>query len=143
FQVRCGDRPAILVGLAAETRAYTEWTENFFSKLKEEDVNVVLSDRVAGKTVRWKTTMKLGDFIAELPSREGMYLSEWYLFRRHPEFLDDVAGRLPDYLKDDWLEVLPPRWQLGPGARNNVYWGGRGTWTACHYDSVRTVTVTR
>jgi len=79
---------------------------------------------------------RLRDFLAARDAgEEGVYAAEWYLFKDHPERLDDVIAGFPEYLLDDWLESIPPPLSFGGDTRNNVYWGTAGSSTALHYDS--------
>jgi len=79
---------------------------------------------------------RLHDFIAALDAgAEGVYASEWYLFKEHPDLLDDVVAGFPEYLRDDWLESIPPPLSFGADTRNNVYWGATKSATPVHCDS--------
>jgi hypothetical protein len=79
---------------------------------------------------------RLRDFLAALDAGEhGVYASEWYLFKEHPELLADVVADFPEYLLDDWLESIPPPLSFDADTRNNVYWGAHGSATPIHYDS--------
>jgi len=136
FFHRYDDRPVILAGLGHRTAAMSRWTNDFFSQFGDELVKVRLQDSLQLTSAgMWGSHMKLSRFIEAVQTTPGLYLSEWYFFRDHMQHMQDVVGALPDYLLEDWLELIPEGWALGRAMRNNVYWGGHGSSTACHADN--------
>jgi hypothetical protein len=77
----------------------------------------------------------LESFVEALDAGDPVYLSQWYAFRSHPELFEDFAPFLPTVLREDWLESIPRGWVFNRDTRNNIYWGGASTSTACHYDN--------
>ena len=90
---------------------------------------------------RPRQAVPLREFIAALDAgEEGVYAAEWYLFKEHPELLQDAIGAFPDYLLDDWLESVRAAVAVRLGDTHNVYWGATGSVTPVHYDSLNACT---
>jgi hypothetical protein len=134
-----GNRPLLLKQTAVAASA-ADWSD-VFEALAEMKCVMAAPVDVAGRTYVFKSSVTLRDFMREAEAREGVYLSEWYLFERAPELIDQLTSELPDALLDDWLDIMPRSWRfMSAPTRTNVYYGAHGSRTRVHVDSMNTTT---
>jgi hypothetical protein len=133
-------RPAILPGLGADSRAFRTWDREFLKRFRREPVTVKSRVQISGKEQKAVLYTDVATMLGMLDGPEPVQVSEWYLFRRHPELLDDLTHVFPPYLLDDWLELFPRGWIFNSGSRTSIYLGTDGTSTSCHVDGWNTVT---
>jgi hypothetical protein len=155
------DTPMIFRGLGTGARA-AGWDREFFRAFGDERIQIraraskvrpppprsCASAGLAGASgeggkpdATYDGRATLREFIAALDAGdEGVYAAEWYLFKEHPELLQDAIGAFPDYLLDDWLESVPPPLRFDSNTRTNVYWGATASVTPVHVDSMNACT---
>lgn len=125
-------RPVILTGLTEGWRARGWTPEELARRCGEAEVELTAHGAYTEGTLR--TSFR--DYVERLRAGTDYYLTSW-CFRRHcPELLEDFE--VPEYFRDDWLELLPERndmlWLfLGPpgvGMGLHVDLGHTAAWNA-------------
>ena len=135
------DCPMIFQSLGADIEAKKRWDRRFLGQFSDEMVQVKSTFALNSSERIWSTEVRLRDFISAIEAgEERVYAAEWYIFRNYPELLQDVTSGFPEYLLDDWLELIPASWAFGTEMRTNLYWGAPKSITPIHYDSLNACT---
>lgn len=99
------NQPCILKGVAKTSKAYENWTFDYFEKEFNERQGIAY--RTGDRDDYWQTTV--GDYVRYLQTTQEAnpyYLLDWFLEKHCPEVINDF--HLPNFFCS-WLNKLPNR----------------------------------